>query len=245
MDVIIPNWNVPEHIKAVSTTRDGGISLQPYDGLNLGMHVGDDREVVQTNRDLFVRFNNLPSNPVWLEQTHSTVVTRLSAPTDEVVEADASITSKGGVVCGVMTADCLPILLTDIEGSQVAAVHAGWRGLANGIVENTVRQFDKPVVAWLGPAIGSSAFEVGEDVYDVFISHDPIAEWAFRSKGNGKYLADMSLLATQRLKEAKVKDIIDSGLCTYSDPKRFYSYRREGITGRQATFIWIENSTVV
>ena len=240
MEVIIPNWNVPGHVKAISSTRDGGISLPPYDGLNLGMHVGDDAQVVQTNRNIFNRLNHLPANPVWLDQTHSTAVARLCAPTDEVVDADGSITSEKEVVCCIMTADCLPILLTDIEGSQVAAVHAGWRGLANGIVENAVKQFDKPVVAWLGPAIGANAFEVGEDVFDAFFSHDPIAEMAFHCKGDGKYLADMSLLATQRLKAAGVKNVADSGLCTYSDPKRFYSYRRQGVTGRQATFIWIE-----
>ncbi|PWI32058.1 peptidoglycan editing factor PgeF [Vibrio albus] len=240
MDVIIPDWNAPAKIKAISTTRDGGISLPPYDGLNLGMHVGDKPDVVQTNRDLLVREHHFPAKPVWLEQTHSTVVQRVCEPTDEVMAADGAITTASSVVCGVMTADCLPVLLTDTEGTQVAAVHAGWRGLANGIVENAVSQFDKPVMAWLGPAIGANAFEVGQDVFEVFVSHDPTAEWAFRSKGNGKYLADMFLLATQRLKAAGVEDITVSGLCTYSDPSRFYSYRRQGVTGRQASFIWIE-----
>ncbi|PJC85053.1 peptidoglycan editing factor PgeF [Vibrio sp. HA2012] len=240
MDIIVPGWKVPGHIKAISTTKVGGISLPPFDGLNLGMHVGDDPNVVKTNRDMLVRYNCLPATPVWLDQTHSTVVARIDTPQDVPVQADGAISSAAKVVCCVMTADCLPILLTDIEGSQVAAVHAGWRGLANGIIENAVRQFDKPVLAWLGPAIGANAFEVGHDVFEAFTSHDPIAEWAFRSKGNGKYLADMFLLATQRLKAAGVKDVVDSGLCTYSDPKHFYSYRREGITGRQASLIWIE-----
>lgn len=240
MDVIIPGWDVPAKIKAISTTRRGGISLPPYDGLNLGMHVGDKPDVVQTNRALLVREQSLPANPVWLDQTHSTVVTRVNAPMDDVVEADGSITAENGVVCGVMTADCLPVLLTDVEGTQVAAVHAGWRGLANGIVENALRQFDKPVIAWLGPAIGADAFEVGQDVFDAFVAHDPTAEWAFRSKGSGKYLADMFLLATQRLKASGVTDITASGLCTYSDPDCFYSYRRQGVTGRQASLVWIE-----
>lgn len=240
MEVLVPDWKAPAKVRAISTTRSGGISLPPYDGLNLGMHVGDKPEVVQTNRELLVREQQLPANPVWLDQTHSTVVTRVNARMDDSVAADGAITSESGVVCCVMTADCLPVLLTDVEGSQVAAVHAGWRGLANGIVENAVRQFDKPVIAWLGPAIGADAFEVGQDVYDAFVAHDPTAEWAFRSKGDGKYLADMFLLATQRLTASGVKDISVSGLCTYSDPERFYSYRRLGVTGRQASLIWIE-----
>jgi hypothetical protein len=240
MDVIIPDWNAPAKVKAISTTRNGGISLPPYDGLNLGMHVGDEPDVVQTNRDLLVRDQKLPAKPVWLEQTHSTVVKKVSEPTDEVIAADGTVTTESAVVCCVMTADCLPVLLTDSEGSQVAAVHAGWRGLANGIVENAVSQFDKPVMAWLGPAIGADVFEVGQDVFDAFNRHDATAKWAFRDKGNGKYLADMFLLATQRLKAAGVKDITVSGLCTYSEPQRFYSYRRQGVTGRQASLIWIE-----
>ncbi|WED22290.1 peptidoglycan editing factor PgeF [Vibrio sp. JC009] len=240
MDVIIPNWPAPAHIKAFSSLRSGGVSKAPYEGLNLGTHVGDDIQDVEVNRITLIKANHLPAAPVWLNQTHSTVVACLDQSTSEVVNADALFTSAKGVVCSAMTADCLPVLLTDTEGTQVAAVHAGWRGLAGGIVENAVKLFDKPVMAWLGPAIGPDAFEVGEDVLEAFTAFSPEAEKAFISKGEGKYWANMSLLATQRLNAIGVSEVYDSGLCTFSDSERFYSYRRDGVTGRQASFIWIE-----
>ncbi|MFC1237070.1 peptidoglycan editing factor PgeF [Vibrio sp. F74] len=240
MEWIVPNWKVPENIKAFSTTRLGGVSTGVYKGLNLGLHVEDDPIVVKKNRQILHEKAMLPNNQVWLNQTHSDLVVELKHPTTKVIDADGAITSSSNVVCTVMTADCLPILLTDIEGTMVAAVHAGWRGLADGIVENAVKTFTKPVIAWLGPAIGAGAFEVGQDVFDIFVSHSSQAEKAFQSKSNSKYLADMNMLATQRLNDVGVESIYRSNMCTFEDQEKFYSYRRDGVTGRQATFIWID-----
>lgn len=238
MELITPNWKVPAHIRAYSTTRLGGVSKGAYAGLNLGMHVSDDHKKVEQNRRLVYQQAHLPSQQVWLNQTHSNIVVELKDSISDVLDADGSITSSKGVICTVMTADCLPVLLTD--GEKVAAVHAGWRGLAEGIVENAVRQFSHPVTAWLGPAIGANAFEVGQDVFEAFTAHSAIAEQAFRCQNNGKYLADMNLLATQRLNDVGVESIYYSQRCTFEEPDYFYSYRRDGVTGRQATFIWIE-----
>lgn len=239
MNVIQPNWQVPQHICALSSTRHGGVSTGVYRGLNLGMHVADEPSKVEENRLIISNQANMPSSPIWLNQTHSTVVKQIDASVRTVVEADGVVTSKSNLVCSVMTADCLPVLLTDVEGSKVAAVHAGWRGLANGILENALNQFDKPVIAWLGPAIGVNAFEVGKEVFQIFTQHSPQAELAFHPQPDGKYLADMPLLAQQRLVAAGSEKVYNSGLCTYSHPDDFYSYRRDGVTGRQASFIWI------
>lgn len=241
MELITPDWQVPANIKAFSSTRLGGLSKGAYQGLNVGAHVEDDPILVLQNRALLKQFSSMPAEPVWLNQTHSTNVIHLQQSTKQIPHADGSLTSNKGVVCCVMTADCLPVLMTDVEGSKVAAVHAGWRGLADGILENAVKEFDKPVIAWLGPAIGKSAFEVGVDVFDAFTKHDAAAEEAFSAKSDGKYLADMNFLATQRLNAVGVDKIFRSDMCTYDDASRFYSYRRDGVTGRQVTFIWIED----
>lgn len=243
-NIVLPNWPAPKNVKAFGSTRLGGSSTGVYQGLNLGMHVNDDNNIVQANRDEIVQLHNMPTSPVWLNQTHSTKVVELFKPTQQVLDADGSITSHNKIVCAVMTADCLPVLLTNTDGTQVAAVHAGWRGLADGILENAVQQFTKPsqVMAWLGPAIGPSAFEVGEDVYQTFTQHDSHAQDAFiqHPSHSNKWLADMSILATQRLNQAGVEQVFASQRCTFSEPENFYSYRRDGVTGRQATFIWIE-----
>ncbi|MDB1124793.1 peptidoglycan editing factor PgeF [Vibrio algarum] len=240
MELIIPNWEAPKNVKAFSTTRMGGVSDGVYKGLNLGMHVEDDPVLVNRNREILHDMAALPTAQVWLNQTHSDHVIVLKQPTTEVLDGDGAITSVPKVICTVMTADCLPVLLTDTEGAKVAAVHAGWRGLADGILENAVKNFTKPVIAWLGPAIGVSAFEVGQDVVDIFVSHSQQAQKAFLAKDNGKYLADMNMLATQRLNYAGVKTVYRSNMCTFEDSEKFYSYRRDGVTGRQATFIWID-----
>lgn len=188
----------------------------------------------------------MPTVPVWLNQTHSTDVVTVLEPVANVLDADGAFTTATGVVCSAMTADCLPVILTDTKGTQVAAVHAGWRGLAGGILENAVAKFsnldsDNQIIAWLGPAIGKDAFEVGNDVLDAFVRFDPQAKLAFKAKSEpGKWLANMSQLATQRLMKVGVTSVTDSNLCTYADSDAFYSYRRDGITGRQATFIWLE-----
>ena len=242
MDLIVPNWPAAKQIKAFASTRCDGFSTGVYQGLNLGTHVGDELAKVEQNRQWLTEQTNMPSAPVWLNQTHSTVVEEVNAPTRQVLNADGVFTSATNVVCSAMTADCLPVLLTNVQGTQVAAVHAGWRGLASGIVENAVEKFDGEVMAWIGPAIGAQVFEVGKDVVDAFVSVEAKAMAAFTPrKQEGKWLADMNQLVTQRLQRAGVNQVYYSELCTFEDAERFYSYRRDGVTGRQATFIWIEN----
>ena len=242
MKTIIPNWPAPKNVKAFASTRVGGFSTAPYQGLNLGAHVGDDLSIVEKNRDWLAQEAKMPSAPIWLNQTHSTVVAQVSEPTTQVLDADGVFTSSSQVVCSAMTADCLPVLLTNTQGTQVAAVHAGWRGLANGIVENALELFSGEVMAWLGPAIGPQAFEVGDDVLQAFVDFDTQAHQAFTPRDvEGKWLADMFKLATQRLNKFGITQVFDSGLCTFQHKEDFYSYRRDGVTGRQATFIWIED----
>ncbi|OIQ24426.1 peptidoglycan editing factor PgeF [uncultured Vibrio sp.] len=246
MNALIPNWKVPSCVKAVASTRLGGFSLPPYEGLNLGTHVGDETTTVMKNREQFIQDCSMPASPIWLNQTHSTHVVDVSQPTLEILNADGVSTRAPNVVCSAMTADCLPVLLTNSQGSQVAAVHAGWRGLSGGILENAVAQFEEPseVIAWLGPAIGSNAFEVGEDVLKAFISVDDNAHKAFiPHTAPNKWLANMDMLATQRLNRVGVKSVYSSNLCTYEREDQFYSYRRDGVTGRQAVFIWIEGAS--
>lgn len=241
MDIVIPNWPAAKHVKAFSSTRGDGFSVGAYQGLNLGNHVGDESDIVDKNRQWLADNSAMPSAPVWLNQTHSTVVEYIDSPTSAILDADGTFTDKEAVVCSAMTADCLPVLLTNTQGTQVAAVHAGWRGLANGIVENAVEKLEGELMAWIGPAIGAKVFEVGQDVVDAFTQTDPQAIEAFQPRDEqGKWLADMNLLVTQRLRRVGVEHVYYSNLCTYADPERFYSYRRDGITGRQATFIWIE-----
>lgn len=246
MSWIVPKWNAPKNVKAIASTRIGGFSTKCYQGLNLGSHVGDNLDTVLKNRQYLTQKAEMPSVPIWLNQTHSTVVQRVSSPIDTPLNADGLVTSNKGVVISAMTADCLPVLLTNAQGTQVSAVHAGWRGLANGIIENAVAMFEHDVsnsnvIAWLGPAIGSTAFEVGEDVRQAFCDADPQAMMAFKSTGqSGKWWANMELLATQRLNALGVTQVFASGLCTYSNSEQFYSYRRDGVTGRFASFIWIE-----
>ena len=246
MSMIIPNWNAPKNVKAFASTRFDGFSTGAYQGLNLGTHVGDDASLVENNRAWLKQHANMPAAPVWLNQTHSTDVVTFLQPTADILDADGAFTAAKGVVCSAMTADCLPVILTDTKGTQVAAVHAGWRGLAGGILENAVAKFsnldsENKLIAWLGPAIGKQAFEVGDDVLEAFVSFDPLAKLAFEAKAEpGKWLANMSQLATQRLNKVGVTSVTDSNLCTFADADAFYSYRRDGITGRQATFIWLE-----
>lgn len=240
---LLPTWPAPKNVKAFSTTRLGGESVSPYRGFNLGQHVGDDPEVVDAHRTALVSVAELPQSPVWLNQTHSTDVQVISSQTQGVLDGDASYSQDPNAVCCVMTADCLPVLFCDEAGTQVAATHAGWRGLVDGILENTVAKFSDPslVMAWLAPAIGSQCFEVGDDVRDAFLAHDIKATVAFTPKGD-KWLADLYLLARQRLKAVGVTKIFGGEYCTYSDPERFYSYRRDGVTGRQASLIWLDKS---
>ncbi len=241
---VCPTWPAPKGVMALSTTRLRGHSFGKYSGLNLGQHVGDDPNLVDCNRTTLTQSRELPNPPIWLNQTHSIDVQILTSEHSRVLEGDASFTESVDVVCCVMTADCLPVLFCNKDGTQVAAAHAGWRGLVDGILENTVANFSNPenVMAWLAPAIGAHCFEVGADVRDAFIAKDPNAELAFLPYGEQKWLADLYLLARQRLNAIGITQIYGGEYCTYSDPDRFYSYRRDGVTGRQASLIWISSA---
>lgn len=239
-DWIVPDWPAPTNVHALITTRRGGVSLPPYDSLNLGDHVGDDPAAVAVNRR--VLRSRLPAEPAWLKQVHG----RGIADADQVArapEADGSVARKTGVVCAVLTADCLPVLLCDRSGTAVAAAHAGWRGLADGVVEAAVRAMALDagtILAWLGPSIGPQAFEVGDEVRQVFIEQDSAAELAFvPSARAGKWLADIYLLARQRLARIGVTQVYGGTHCTHADAQRFFSYRRDGATGRMASLIWL------
>jgi YfiH family protein len=237
---IVPDWPAPASVKALQTTRHGGCSTAPYDTLNLGTHVGDAPQAVARNRQLLEPL--MPSEPVWLEQVHGTVVVNAEAASC-VAQADACIARHRGAVCVVMTADCLPVLLCDEAGTVVGAAHAGWKGLAAGVIEATVKGMDvapHKLLAWLGPAIGAEAFEVGEEVRATFIAHQVQAAKAFAAHGDqGKYHADIYLLARQRLSALGITRIYGGNYCTYHQKDTFFSYRRDGVTGRMGTFIWL------
>ncbi len=237
---IVPDWPAPRNVKALQTTRHGGISAVPYDTLNLGMHVGDNPQAVARNRQLLEPL--LPSEPVWLEQVHGTVVTDAGAASCRV-QADACIARQRGAVCVVMTADCLPVLLCDDAGTVVGVAHAGWKGLAAGVVEATVGAMGAAphtLMAWLGPAIGPEAFEVGGEVRAVFTAHDGRASAAFTPHGGqGKYHANLYLLARQRLDALGVTRVYGGTYCTSCQADKFFSYRRDGVTGRMGSFIWL------
>lgn len=238
-DWIVPDWPAPARVRALVTTRNGGFSTGPYASLNLGMRVNDDPVVVERNRARLSRY--LPEAPRWLMQVHGSRVVdagRLQAP----VEADAATSRATNAVCAVMIADCMPVLLADRAGTVVGAAHAGWRGLAAGVLENTVQSMavaPADLVAWLGPAIGPAAFEVGADVRDAFIAQDAGAASAFADHKPGKWLADLFTLARRRLHAIGIADVHGGGLCTFSDPQRFYSHRRDRVTGRMAALIWL------
>ena len=237
-----PDWPAPASVKAVSTTRQGGLSKGVYASLNLGAHVGDDASTVGQNRLLLEQAAALPAAPAWLTQVHGTSVLDLSGWQGELVEADAAFSQQSGQVCLVMTADCLPVLFCNQQGTQVAAAHAGWRGLCDGVLEQTLTHFADPqdVLVWFGPAIGPGRFEVGAEVRAAFIAKDPGANQAFVPQGNAKYLANIYLLARQRLMAAGVSRFYGGEHCTFSEPELFFSYRRDGQTGRMASCIWLE-----
>lgn len=237
-DWILPDWPCSPTIRSLITTRSGGISTGQYASMNLGDTVGDDPEHVRENRRRLCL--HLPSAPRWLQQIHGDAVVEADTVTDLPL-ADASFTLKTDIVCAIRVADCLPILLCDRNATSVGAIHAGWRGLCGGVIENTVGSMKVPpdeLMAYLGPAIGPGAFEVGEDVYSAFVDHDARAAAAFRSHKPGKWFADLFLLARQRLNNAGVEAIFGGTLCTYSDPAHFFSHRRDKPGGRMAALIW-------
>ena len=239
--VLIPDWPLPAGAGACSSTRAGGVSLPPYDSLNLGAHCGDNPEDVEENRRRFYEAAALPSRPVWLEQVHGTRVLTLTGEAYSSKRADAAYSDIPGQVCAVMTADCLPVLFCNRAGTEVAAAHAGWRGLCEGVLQETIACFhDKPenILAWLGPAIGPEAFEVGPEVRDAFMQKDGAASSAFRPAGD-KYYADIYQLARQRLARIGVTQVYGGERCTLSEKEDFFSYRRDRTTGRMASFIWL------
>jgi YfiH family protein len=246
---LAPRWDAPHNIAALTTVRHGGFSVGHYGdglgggGMNLALHVGDDEANVMRNRALLREY--LPAEPVWLNQVHGNVAVD-AAEAQGGICADAIVASKPGLVCAIQTADCLPVLFADEAGRVVGAAHGGWRGLASGVLENTVARMRgagaQHIVAWLGPAIGPQKFAVGEDVRQAFLPRHARAIDAFRAieAQDGKYLADIYMLARLLLQEVGVVDAAGGHACTVSDPT-YYSYRRDRITGRMATLIWIKD----
>lgn len=254
-DLVWPEWpDLPASVGALATTRDGGVSRGPYDdgkgggGLNLGLHVADDPDAVRLNRERLAAW--LPGRPAWIAQVHGAAVVDAASvgPDRPVRTGDASIAVQPGVVCAILTADCLPVLFADLGGKVVGAAHAGWRGLAGGVLGATVAAMRAAgageITAWMGPAIGRESFEVGQDVVDAFLAALPGAAtracFADYPGRPGKYLADMFTLARLMLARDGVARVHGGGVCTASAPQRFYSYRRDGVSGRQASLIWLK-----
>lgn len=239
---IYPDWPAPTNVRALSTTRAGGVSTGAYESFNLAEHVGDAPAAVSENRSLLQKFLG-DTKPNWLQQVHGTRVAQLAGQTVGT-SADAAVTDAPKQACVIMTADCMPVLFCDTKGTQVAATHAGWRGLAAGVVEATLAGMQgtpTDVMAWLGPAISPKAYEVGEEVRQVFVAQSDAAAKAFKpGKSAGKWWCDLYMLARQRLEAAGVTRIYGGGFCTYTDRERFFSYRRDGECGRMATLVWLE-----
>ncbi|MDX1593277.1 MAG: peptidoglycan editing factor PgeF [Gammaproteobacteria bacterium] len=238
---IVPDWPAPAAVRAVVTTRAGGTSTGPYATWNLGDHVGDDPAAVAANRALLGRVLGAAGPVLWLRQVHGTRVIPAHRWRPGIA-ADGSWCDGPGPVCAVLTADCLPVLLCRRDGGAVAAVHAGWRGLAAGVIEAAVAALgDDPgaLLAWLGPAIGAAAYEVDGAVRDAFVASDEGAAGAFTVTRPGHWRADLDLLARRRLAEAGIEAVHGGGYCTASDDGRFFSYRRDGVTGRMASLVWI------
>jgi YfiH family protein len=255
-DWIVPDWPAPARVRAVCTTRDGGVSLPPYDSLNLGDHVGDDPSAVARNRSIFAAA--LAARPVFLQQVHGSGVVRLAADTADATQADACVATDAGLACTIMVADCLPVLFTDSDGTAVAAAHAGWRGLAGsagvGVLETVTQAFwdalpqprdraARKTIAWLGPCIGPQAFEVGDEVKRAFESGDAAAAAMFRPLGPGKWVADLQGLARLRLAALGVTQVYgndgSAAWCSVGSSLRFFSHRRDRVSGRFAAAIWL------
>ena len=241
-DFIIPKWPAPKNIRAIQTTRNGGISLANYSSFNLSSAVGDSDKYVEGNYKKLLDY--LPSNPFWLNQIHSDKSEEL--PTKKILNCDASYTYNKNIVCAVRTADCLPIFLTNFQGSFVALIHAGWKGLLNGVIENTIDKINSSseIIVWLGPCISQESFEVGNDVYSLFINKDSNTKKAFKLLKNRYYL-DLAETARLKLNYVNIENITGAGItenfCTFKDKKNFFSYRRDGKTGRMASLLWIDS----
>lgn len=243
LDWIVPDWPAPAHVCAMTTTRAGGVSTGPYATMNLGRRTADDADALAENRRRFDAF--LPAPPTWLDQVHGASAVRLGPAMDAAPVADAAVTGERGVACAVLTADCLPVLFADRGGRAVGIAHAGWRGLAAGVLEATIIALralgaaPEDVIAWLGPAIGPAAFEVGDEVRDLLCRDDPGAAACFAPHRARKWHADLCGLARRRLARGGVRHVSGGGFCTHADTARFFSYRRERESGRMATAIWL------
>jgi polyphenol oxidase len=254
--VLRPEWPAPETVRALFTLRHGGVSIGSYESLNLGAQVGDAAAAVAENRRRARLQLQLPSEPVWIEQVHGIEVVDLDVTVRTAAApgaathgalpcADAVLTRAAGPVCAVQVADCLPVLLAARDGRVVAAVHAGWRGLAAGVLEAAVRRLDADrgaLIAWLGPAIAAAHFEVGEEVRSAFLARDSAAGRAFTANARGRWQCDLVALARQRLAHAGVTEVYGGRWCTYAEPARFFSFRRDGRCGRMAALIWLERA---
>jgi YfiH family protein len=238
VEILAADWPAPDGFVAGTTTRAGGVSRGRYTTLNLGGHVGDHADDVAENRRRFVAAAGLPREPAWLTQVHGADVAEAGSPGPR--EADAVVSRDGGAPLGILTADCLPIVLCSVATRETAALHCGWRSLAGGLVANTIGRLESPpssLMAWLGPAIAQAAFEVGDDVRDIFLAGVDDAAACFEPNARGRWQADLYALARRYLAAAGVTSVYGGGLCTYRDEQRFFSYRRDGSTGRMATFI--------
>ncbi|MFZ0219782.1 MAG: peptidoglycan editing factor PgeF [Candidatus Aquirickettsiella sp.] len=242
LDLIIPDWPAPHWIKAYTTTRVGGFSRAPYNSLNSAMHVGDNLEDVSKNRQLLQNNLHLTKPIIWLKQVHGNIVISADHPINNFA-ADAIYSKKEQTVCAVQTADCLPLLVCSSNSYCVAAIHAGWKGLSNDIIENTIKALALPtrdILVWLGPAIGPQAFTVGEQVFQAFLDKDKANEIAFQPIGNKQWLANLYALAQRRLRKLGITSIYGGNYCTFSDSTRFFSFRRDQITGRMLSLIWLD-----
>lgn len=245
--LIKPDWNAPENVHAFTTTRIGEFSLKPYDSFNLAHHVNDDINKVKKNRKRLIEFANLPSEPIWLNQTHSTRALNLDMERDQapIVDSDASYTTKKNIVSAVLTADCLPILFCNNKGTEVASCHAGWKGLLDGVITSTVNALSsnpEDIMAWFGPAIGRDSFEVGEELKQEFIAKNKANEIAFRriESAKDKFYSDIYQLARLELNNLGIESIFGGEYCTVKQEELFYSYRRDNVTGRMASLIWLD-----
>jgi YfiH family protein len=245
VQILSPEWPAPPSVRAAFTLRQGGVSSAPFDSLNLGARVGDEAAAVAENRRRVRARLSLPEEPAWIEQVHGVDVVDLDAAAQAagIPTADAAITRRTGRVCAVQVADCLPVLLTTRDGSAVAAAHAGWRGLAAGVLEATVKGLaaePRDLLAWLGPGIGAAHFEVGAEVRQAFLAQDAAAADAFVANTRGRWQCDLAGLARRRLAGLGIGAVFGGKWCTYADASRFFSYRRDGRCGRMAALIWRE-----
>ena len=241
LEIIKPDWPAPKNIVAFTTTRTGGVSTDACSSLNLGNRNADSAENIAANRKILRTAMQLPNEPYWINQTHSTIAITIDHDY-KITEADASFTTETNCICVVNTADCLPLLVCDREGTAVAAIHAGWRGLLDGVIENTLDLFTQTpdeILVWLGPAIGPEVYEVGDEVRTQFIEHDPQAELAFKPSPNERWLMNIYLLARQRINKKGITAIYGGEFCTYTQNDQFFSHRRDSKTGRQCSLIYL------